>query len=42
VHRLVQSKYVVETYVRGDTANSNVLVDLSVNVDELFDASQRG
>ena len=42
VHRLVHSKYVVETFVRGQTADSRVLEGFSVHVAELFDAASRG
>jgi len=41
LHRLVQSKYVVETFCRGQVAHSSVLEGFTVDVAELFDAASR-
>ena len=41
VHRLVQSKYVVETFVRGLTAHSRVLEGFFVDIAGLLDAENR-
>lgn len=40
-HRLIQSKYVVETFCRGQTAHSSVLEGFTVDIAELFDAARR-
>ena len=42
VHRLVQSKYVVKTFIRGQSAHSRVLEGFSVDIAELLDAANRG
>lgn len=42
VHQLVQSKYVVETFCRGQTARSSLLEGFTVDIAELFDAAKRG
>jgi len=41
VHELVQSKYVVETFCRGQVAHSSTLEGFTVDVAELFDAARR-
>ena len=41
VNQLVQSKYVVETFIRGQSAQSRVLDGFSVDVAELFDSARR-